>query len=398
MKHHQQSHAADLIRQQRFKLEGLRAGLDDGRGELIDSVMRRMFDVEYALELDLTRRSLRGKLDRRRRELTSPRIGHLRHHEAKQLLLPASYWNATPPEPAPAIAIVTPSFGQGRFIERTLYSVISQEYPQLQYVIQDGGSSDETLSILRHHSAELSRWASVSDAGQADGLNRGFADTTGEIMGYLNSDDLLLPGALAYVARYFASHPEVDVVYGHRVLIDERDRQIGTWVLPAHDDEAMTLVDYVPQETMFWRRRVWEASGAAFDTSLRFAIDWDLLLRFREAGATFVRLPRFLGAFRVHEAQKTQREQDLSDADCALLRARTHGRAVDLAEAVARTQPYLRRHVRAHLRSRLATVLTRRRRPVRTIPPNAWTAHRAGPAGDHDESPASAQALPSPTG
>src|SRR5205085_3890693 len=122
---------------------------------------------------------------------------------------------------------------------------------------------------------------------------------------------VLLPGALAYVAKYFASHPTVDAVYGQRVMVDEHDRKVGVWVLPRHDDEELALIDFVPQETLFWRRSLWEAAGGQIDASLRFAIDWELLLRFREQGAKIVRLPRFLGAFRVHEEQKTAAWNDV---------------------------------------------------------------------------------------
>ena len=111
---------------------------------------------------------------------------------------------------------------------------------------------------------------------------------------------MLLPGALHYVAGFFLDHPEVDVLYGHRVLIDEENREIGRWVLPAHDERTLRWADYVPQETLFWRRRVWEEVGACFDESYRFAVDWDFLLRLQRIGARFARVPRFLGAFRVH--------------------------------------------------------------------------------------------------
>ena len=125
------------------------------------------------------------------------------------------------------------------------------------------------------------------------------------IVAFLNSDDLPLPGSLAYVAECFQSHPEVDLVYGHRVLLGEGSREIGRWVLPPHDDRAIAFADFIPQETMFWRRRAWERVGSRIDESFRFAMDWDLILRFREAGLTFRRLPRFLGAFRVWQDQKS---------------------------------------------------------------------------------------------
>jgi glycosyltransferase involved in cell wall biosynthesis len=299
----------------------------------------------------------------------TPRIGRFRHYEPKPLSVPASYRRTRLPEPAPTITIVTPSYQQGRFLGRTIYSVVSQEYPRLEYVVQDGGSSDETRVVLRHFEPLLTRWTSEADDGQADGLNRGFRGTTGELMAWLNSDDLLLPGSLAYVSRYFAEHPSVDVVYGHRLMIDENDDQIGAWVLPPHEDLVLTLADYVPQETLFWRRRIWEASGGLVDANLAFALDWDLLLRFRDAGARMVRLPRFIGAFRVHDAQKTTVTHAIGEAECEALRLRVYGRAVTEDERVAGLRPYLARHLLAHARQRAIDHLPLRRDRVQVSPP-----------------------------
>jgi GT2 family glycosyltransferase len=333
----------------------------------LDLVAKRVRDVEHALREDLDRR-VRRSPGTALREWTSPRLGILRHHLPEQLQVPRSYLRTTPPRAAPLISIVTPSYEQGCYLGRTIYSVINQHYPRLEYVVQDGGSTDETREVLERFSGSLSRWASEPDDGQADAINRGFADTSGEIMAYLNSDDLLLPGSLAYVARYFAEHSDVDAIYGHRILIDEHDRQIGAWVLPRHDDETLTVADYIPQETLFWRRELWERAGGQIDTSFKFAIDWDLLLRFREVGARIVRLPRFLGAFRVHAEQKTSRQQRLCESESALLHRRVLGRAMGDEEIFARVQPYLRRHVVYHTMHRLESRLPLPRSTVRTMP------------------------------
>ena len=241
----------------------------------------------------------------RRFQLLSRKIFRLVHHAPRPLQVPAAYLRTVPPADPPVIAIVTPSFNQGHVLEATLRSVLDQGYPALEYVVQDGGSTDASVAILERYTPRLFAWESAADGGQAPAINRGLRRTTGEIMAYLNSDDMLLPGSLAYVARYFRAHPEVDVVYGHRVLIDEADAEIGRWVLPPHDDRALAFADFIPQETMFWRRRAWEAVNGGIDESFRFAMDWDLILRFRAAGLTFRRLPRFLGAFRVWQDQKS---------------------------------------------------------------------------------------------
>lgn len=211
-----------------------------------------------------------------------------------------------PPLPLalPRIALVTPSFNQGQFIGRTIESVLAQGYPALDYVIQDGGSIDSTAEALAPFVRRLTV-ISEADAGQADAINRGFARSDAPIMGWVNSDDLLLPGTLARVAAIFTAHPEIDAVYGNRLIVDERDQVIGAWVLPRHDADVLRRVDYVPQETLFWRRSIWEAAGGSINTALDFAIDWDLLLRFLAVGCRFRHVAAFLGAFRIHAAQKT---------------------------------------------------------------------------------------------
>lgn len=237
-----------------------------------------------------------------------PKLGRLNQHPPRELRPPASYHPKIPPGSAPRVSIVTPSFNQHEFVERTVRSVLDQSYPNLEFFVQDGASTDGTTDVLSHYGDRLAGWSSCPDNGQANAINAGFAKSSGEIMAWLNSDDILLPGTLAYVTEYFSRHPNVDVVYGHRILIDEHDREIGRWILPSHNDKVLSWEDFIPQETMFWRRRIWEKSGGHVDESFRFAMDWDLLLRFRDAGARFVRLPRFLGGFRVHSRQKTSVE------------------------------------------------------------------------------------------
>ena len=164
-------------------------------------------------------------------------------------------------------------------------------------------------------------------------------------MAWLNSDDLFLPGALAYVADYFLRHPDVDVVYGHRVLIDEQNGEIGRWILPRHDDAALLWADFIPQETLFWRRTLWDRAGGKIDETFRFAMDWDLLLRFRKLGARMVRLPCFIGAFRIHGAQKTSAAiHDVGMQEMQKLRFRELGRDVTQADIRRALVPYLMRH------------------------------------------------------
>ena len=226
----------------------------------------------------------------------------------------------------PSIAMVIPSFMQGHFIERTLASVTEQNYPKLFLAVQDAGSTDKTLEVLQKYAGQITTWSSTHDTGQARAIREGFSKIKGDIMAWLNSDDLLLPGTLRFVGEYFRKHPEVDAIYGHRVIIDENDDEVGRWILPPHDPDLLHTLDYVPQETLFWRSQLWEKVGG-IDPKFRFAMDWDLLLRFSECGAKMVRVPYFMGCFRVHPEQKTSAVMNTVGAEeITHLRFRTLGR------------------------------------------------------------------------
>jgi glycosyltransferase involved in cell wall biosynthesis/SAM-dependent methyltransferase len=204
----------------------------------------------------------------------------------------------------PKISIVTPSYNQGKYIERTVRSVLLQRYPNLEYILLDGGSTDDTLAKLEPYKDQFSYLISEPDRGQADALAKGFARSSGDIMAYLNSDDLLAPDALHFVARFFQENPKIDWIYSHRCTIDDNDRVIWYWILPAHVNFLMRHWDYIPQETCFWRRSLFEKTGN-IDRSYRFAMDYDLFVRFMNQGCGR-RLNRFLGIFRDHGTSKTK--------------------------------------------------------------------------------------------
>jgi glycosyltransferase involved in cell wall biosynthesis len=289
------------------------------------------------------------------RNILRPSLGKLYQYDPKPLRLDyrRALWGSRR-SPLPMISIVTPSFNQAGFLSETIESVLQQHYASLEYFIQDGGSTDGTAGILARYQRQVSGVESAIDGGQANAINRAFQRTSGEIMAWLNADDILLPGTLGCISDYFQKHPQTDVVYGDRILIDEQSREIGRWVLPSHEEDAFRWVDYVPQETLFWRRRIWEKVGQSLDESFHFAMDWDLILRFWKAGARFVHLPRFLGAFRVHSKQKTTQEMTSRGfEEIYRLRTRCHGRHVSNAEAVFHTYGYLRKHVVARWLRRL---------------------------------------------
>ena len=284
------------------------------------------------------------------RAMLRPRLGNLNQYPPQALTQPKADQRIARLSATPKISIVTPSFRQGAFIEKTLLSVFEQQYPNLEYFVQDGGSKDSTVEILEKHKDKLAGWESEGDSGQSQAINRGFAKTSGEIMAWLNSDDLLLPGTLATVADYFNRHPEVDVLYGNRLLIDENDMEIGRWIMPGHDSAALSWVDYVPQETLFWRRRIWDKVGGQIDESFRFAMDWDLLVRFRDAGAKFAHIPRFMGAFRIHQHQKTSANiNDIGHQEMDRIRKRVLGRVPSRKEIRNAALPYLLKHIAVDL-------------------------------------------------
>jgi len=218
----------------------------------------------------------------------------------------------------PRISLVTPSFNQARYIVWTVRSVLLQRYPDLEYILMDGGSNDGTMQQLEPYRAHFAHITSAKDQGQADALRRGLALTTGEIMGWLNSDDLLAPGALFAIAAYFRDHPTVDAVYGQRVLIDAGNTVTGYWVNRRHSDWLQSRWDMIPQETCFWRRSLFERGGNV-DPSFRFAMDYDLFSRYMRIGR-FAVIPRFLAAFRKHDEAKTSTLMEtVGAAECRLI-------------------------------------------------------------------------------
>ena len=263
-------------------------------------------------------------------KIFEPRLGKLLQHEPKEIFISEKYFKKSQISRIPKLSIVTPSFNQAIFLERTIMSVLGQDYSNLEYIIHDGGSNDESLNIIEKYKKNLSHAVSEKDNGQADAINKGFKRSNGELMAWINSDDCYLPGAFNYVVNYFQKNPDVDVVYGHRILIDENDKEIGRWILPNHDKKVLYYADFIPQETLFWRREIWERTGGGLDEGFNFALDWDLLLRFQESGAKIVRLPRFLASFRVHPQQKTSAQiSSLGEIEMSQIRRKYLKREVD---------------------------------------------------------------------
>ena len=204
------------------------------------------------------------------------------------------------------LSLVTCSYQQGRFLEATLRSVVDQGVADLEYLVVDGGSTDGSVEVIQRYAGHLSWWVSEPDRGQTDALIKGFARATGEVQGWLCSDDLLLPGAVERVLRFFEQHPEADAVYGDALWIDERGdfirakRESGFHRFPFLFDH-----NYVPQPSMFWRRRLYERVGG-LDPRFNLAMDGDLWERFSRAGR-ICHMPEYLSCLRFYAEQKTRR-------------------------------------------------------------------------------------------
>jgi glycosyltransferase involved in cell wall biosynthesis len=188
------------------------------------------------------------------------------------------------------ISIVTPSFNQGAYIRRTIDSVLSQQGDfELEYRVIDGGSTDDTLDILKSYGDQLS-WISERDNGQVDAINKGLSTATGDIVGWLNSDDLLQPNALARVAETFAAQPDAIWVHGRCSIIDEHDAEVRRWVSAykhfrsrRHSFENLLTENYISQMTAFWRREAHDEVGY-LDGGVRLAFDYDFFLRLAQLG------------------------------------------------------------------------------------------------------------------
>ena len=205
----------------------------------------------------------------------------------------------------PKISIVTPSFNQAPFLERAILSVLNQRYPNLEYIIIDGGSTDGSLDIIRKYERWLTYWVSETDRGQSDAINKGFQMSTGEIMGWLNSDDMYGSNALQKVAQHFRKNRGAEIVYGNTFHVDERDRVIREVRSVPFDRKTLPYGGVnLYSVSLFWRSGLWQAAGK-LETNMHFSMDLEMVFRFAEAGFRFDYIREFLGIFRVHSMSKT---------------------------------------------------------------------------------------------
>jgi glycosyltransferase involved in cell wall biosynthesis len=200
----------------------------------------------------------------------------------------------------PLVSIVTPSFNQASFLEETMRSVLEQDYPNIEYIVVDGGSTDGSVEIIRRYADRLAWWISEADRGQTDAINKGFTQANGEIFAWLNSDDIYLPGAIRQAVSYLENHPEAGMVYGDADLIDEQGNLIGKF--PARQTSYRRLrrgYVHIPQQAAFFRASLWRQVGP-LDPTFYFAMDYDLWVRLARRAPLHYH-PELWANFRLHD-------------------------------------------------------------------------------------------------
>ena len=210
----------------------------------------------------------------------------------------------------PLVSIITPSFNQAPYLETTIRSVLGQDYPRLEYIIVDGGSTDGSLDVIKKYAGQLAWWVSEPDKGQTDAINKGFARATGGILAWLNSDDTYDPGAVSAAVKYLNGHPETAMVYADCNFINEDGRIIGKFNA-AQTDLRRLRAGYVhiPQQTMFFRAEYWKELGP-LDPSFYFAMDYDLWTRIAAHAPIKYLKGQTWANFRLHTSGKTVASDD----------------------------------------------------------------------------------------
>ena len=204
----------------------------------------------------------------------------------------------------PTVSVITPSFNQARFLEKSILSVLEQDYPHLEYIVVDGGSTDGSQDIIERHTDRLAHWISETDLGQTDAINKGFNMARGKILAWLNSDDTYNPGAISEAVEYLTSNPEVGMVYGNAYYIDVEDSRIGRYPARQTSYEGLRRgVNTVCQQSMFFRASLWKVVGP-LDPSFYYAMDYDLWVRLAER-APIAFVDRYWANFRLHDDSKS---------------------------------------------------------------------------------------------
>jgi len=203
----------------------------------------------------------------------------------------------------PKISIVTPSYNQAQFLERTILSVLNQNYPNLEYIIIDGGSTDESIEIIKKYEKYLTFWVSEKDDGQADAINKGFKVATGDFLAWQNSDDIYLPGAFFKVVERFKKYPDSDIVFGNMYLIDKNDEIIeDVRFFPFNLEHLIYYKWNITSQSTFWKRELLGKKGYLKNYKVLFDLDWFIRLGLKKRKFSFIR--SFFGGYRIHSESK----------------------------------------------------------------------------------------------
>lgn len=269
----------------------------------------------------------------------------------------------------PKITIVTPSFNQGHFIEETIRSILLQGYPNLEYIIIDGGSTDETLAVIAKYEPWIHYWISEPDSGMYEALNKGFSRSTGDIMGWSPTGDLYLPSALFTLASIFCRFPEIQwLTSRYKVKCDESGNQTACYAVPGFSRQAFLhglhflggngyAAYTIQQQSTFWRRSLWDQAGGRMDESLKSAGDFDLWARFSQHAELYA-VDAPIGIFRTHSGQTSVRMSDVSLREKQMAFSRAGGKHLGWVQLA--------------LRGKLAKALVQRSRSI------AWLACQLG--------------------
>lgn len=207
----------------------------------------------------------------------------------------------------PRISVITPSYNQGQYLEQTIMSVLGQFYPNLEYIIIDGGSSDNSVEILKKYQDRLAFWVSEKDNGQAHAINKGFDRATGDILCWLNSDDMFMPNILNYVAENLNIH-NLEIFTGNCIHYSESDENgvstDGCQTVQYFNKMDLLNADFITQPSTFWTRKTWSRVGP-LNEQFHFVFDWEWFIRAKKNDVLFKPVNRTLSLYRIHDAHKT---------------------------------------------------------------------------------------------
>ena len=234
------------------------------------------------------------------------------------------------------ITIITPSFNQGQFLEETIISVLNQRYANLEYIIMDGGSTDNSVEIIKKYANRLTYWQSKQDGGQAAAINEAIGRSSGGIIGWLNSDDVLVDGALEIVGKFFSSNPEALWAVGGGNFIDSKGSDVRT-VYPNKLDFP-SIMDWsgnsFSQPSTFWRKELWQSSGGLLK-DYHYAFDYDLWLKFAKEASGYS-IPHILSSYRVHESTKSSAHWAEQYVETLMIRS-MHGGHKEVLKVLSQT-------------------------------------------------------------